>query len=57
MSEEIRKTEISENELETVSGGAGASAVRCPKCGGRLAFMLNEKTGQMDKPFCLKCKS
>ena len=56
MNEEIRNNEIQEKELENVSGGASAFPTHCPKCGEQYVLMFNEKTGMMDRLFCLKCK-
>ena len=56
MNEEIRKQEITESELEKVSGGAGrATSATCPKCGGRVGYMFNPETNAMDKGFCMDC--
>lgn len=46
VNEEIKKNEISEEQLEGVAGGSGFAGT-CPRCGGE---MINEKAW-------LRCKS
>jgi len=51
MSEEIRKNEIPEKELENVSGGYYGEeyAPKCEKCGTRMSFLIR------NAEYCYNC--
>ena len=59
MNEEIRKQEISENELENVDGGAGSEeAVVCPECGAKMrnAVSIAGKNIRVPRLICTSCR-
>lgn len=59
MNEDIKKIEISEDELEDVSGGAGIiGPVICPICQGKMVGAAGPqgKEGNYPRFVCLACK-
>jgi len=59
MNEDIKKIEISENELEDVSGGAESTgSVICPRCYGEMTKTIAKPGDNSNIPryICLACK-
>ena len=59
MNEDIKKIEISEDELENVAGGAeSAASITCPMCKGKMVGTAGAqgKEGNYPKYICLACK-
>ena len=59
MNEDIKKSEILEDDLEKVSGGAEReTSATCPMCGGKMkgTLAIPGNTDRIPKFICLSCR-